>query len=195
MAKIKYQPKTTETRLDYEGKHHLVQDASEYLDRVEESTIKGFRQNETPKYTDEQLKKFRDKPAFQYTDEQIPPEWQEKIKNSILAFTVYLQDLERKLRDRVFRQETVQRLKEAKTKEEKRQILEEFHKEPFVERKQTALKLDCMKEIREIRRRSIMANMSRPAGSAGAGKSSSETDEKKRLDWRRAEQAKRGSER
>ncbi|MBQ7413145.1 MAG: hypothetical protein IJV07_02590 [Alphaproteobacteria bacterium] len=197
MARIKYQRKPIETRLGHDGKHRLLRTSSAYEEKVEEMIKDQLVQNNTPEFIAKELEKFRDKPAFQYTDKEMSPALQEKMKNSFIAFTLYLQNLERKLRDRFARQETVRRLKEAGTKEEKRQILEEFHKEASIERKQTALKLDCMKEIREIRksRLQLLADSSHPTASTEARESSSKSDERKRLDWRRARKAKKGSER
>jgi len=153
MTKIKYQGKHTETRLDHTGKHHLVNAQSEYQEDTEAVTDKVMYKAPTPSWVRRILEKFRDKPAFQYSYSIIPREFQEKLKESVLAYTRYLQNLEMKIKDGFARNQTAERVKEAKTKIEKRQILEEFHKEPMVVRKQTALKLNCMREIREMRKR------------------------------------------
>ena len=159
MAKIKYQGKQVETRMGRDGMRHLVDKKEEYTERIEDVLNRAFQERKVPESVAREIEKFRDKPAFQYSESEMSPELQEKIKGSILAFTIYLQNLERKIRDGYARREAARQVREAKTPEEKRRILEEFHSEASIARKQTALKLDCMKEIRAIRRKSEMCRL------------------------------------
>ncbi len=87
------------------------------------------------------------------------PEWAIKILESTKGYEG-LSVLEQmvllgKIKERKIRNDTAADVKKASTKEEKMRILEEFHKEAKCERKITALKLDCMKEVREIRAREL----------------------------------------
>ena len=61
-----------------------------------------------------------------------------------------------KIMDRFDRNQTAQKVREAKTKQEAMEILEDFHREGHAHRKITALNLNCMKEVREIRRREAL---------------------------------------
>ena len=159
MAKIKYQGKQVGTRIGRNGKRHLIDKKEEYAEQIENALIKAFQKPKAPETVAKEIEKFRDKPAFQYSETEISPELQEKLKRSILAYTIYLQNLERKIRDGYARREAARQVREAKTPAEKRRILEEFHSEPSVARKQTALKLECMKEIRAIRRKSALSRL------------------------------------
>lgn len=82
-----------------------------------------------------------------------PYDWVEIAFKRINGFKEFGFCVKEKIAERSTRNEVAQRVRRAKSKAEAIQILEEFHREPYAYRKITALNLDCMKEVREIRAR------------------------------------------
>ena len=91
-----------------------------------------------------------------------PNKWVEpafkKIKGYKGLSGLELMCLKEKMAERSYRNSIAQKVREAKTKtkEDAIAILEEFHRAPHACRKITALNLECMKEVREIRKKEAL---------------------------------------